>query len=467
MPDIVWTLPGGQQIVGSLTQTIVNASDIVGVQEVTAGATGTRTATSSLSATPLGSLTLSLAIRPSGGIAPPPVDPGLPPSTVSVGTQSFPLSGVNPGSSGGTGGDTAYPGYRGTNQLVEYINPTVTTTITNQWGVEVIIVAATGVVESVNDRVPAADATGTTIASGRYVLSGHGTARDWLLTNATVGATISFTGVVNPDPTPDPTPTPVTGAYPVKAIGLYVMRWPSNGPDISTIPAGVNNIRLAFAQNSPPSMVGWGSQGQSSCVSQLATRRAAGTRVIVSIGGQGGAISTVSRATFMQGIATIKGQLEASSGGGLDGIDWDIEASSLSLADVVWISSQCKALYGANFAITFVPNGGNVTQYLPAAVACHQAGALDEYGQQFYDAPVSLSAAMGRISQAIGAGIPQSKMSVGMMIDSDSNHWTNAQCRGYMASIRQTYPGIVKAYLWEAQRAGTALWVSDMQAVIG
>ncbi len=468
MPEIVWTLPEDQQLVGTLSQTILNASDLTGVAEVVAGATGTKIATTSLSAAPLGSLTLALAIRPSGTVAPPPVDPGLPTNVVTIGTQTHSLDGVNPGSGGGTGGDAQYPGYRGPNQLVYYSNPTVTTTATNQYGVEVVVVTATNVVESVNDRQASADPTGTTIASGRYVLSGHGTARDWLLTNATVGATISFTGTPNPDPTPSPTPAPTPGSgYPVKAISLYKMIWSnSESAPMGSFPSACNVVRLAFAQNSPPSRTGDGPEGRSALMSGLATWRAAGKKVQISVGGAGGAVNTSARSTFLSGIASIKSDLE-SGGAGLDGLDWDIEASGMNQSDVLYISTQLKALYGANFAITFAPNGGNVSQYLPTAVACNNAGALDEYGQQFYDAPVSLSAAMGRISQAIGAGIPQSKISVGMMIQNDANHWTNQQCRDYMASIRQTYPAITKTYLWWAARTGTAQWASDMAAVIG
>lgn len=192
---------------------------------------------------------------------------------------------------------------------------------------------------------------------------------------------------------------------------------------------------------------------------------AAGTRFIWSIGGAGGNVNTANRSGFVQGITNARNALS----GNLHGIDWDIESgSSFPTADVVWISSQLKSLYGDGFAITMAPNGSNADAYRGAAVQMHNAGCLDNTGQQFYDAPVSLAAAKGRISQMIGAGIPQSKISVGMMISaSNGNWWTNAQCRSYYTDIRNTWPGIQKAYLWEASRAGTSEWVSDMVRING
>lgn len=261
---------------------------------------------------------------------------------------------------------------------------------------------------------------------------------------------------------PPPPPTPTT-TYPAKEIAVYKMMWSVNGPRLIDIPSQCNVVRIAFAQGQPPSLVGWGNQGQASFLADMTTMRARGVKFVVSVGGSGGAVSTSDRALFLSGIASIRSAM----GGVLDGLDWDIEASSMNLSDVVYISTQLKSTYGSNFAITFVPNGGNVSQYLPAAVACHNAGALDSYGQQFYDAVVSVDAAAGRIQEALNAGIPISKMAVGMMIGSTSNYWTNAQCRANMITLRSRFPGLQRAYLWEAARAGTALWASDMQSVIG
>lgn len=468
MPEITWTLPTGHQAATPAAQTVSNGSDLTAVKEVASGATGVTTVTTNLSAAPLGSLRMSCAIRPKsdtpGGGDPTPTDPPVNANFkyAKINGVTFPISGINPGSTGGTGGDTNYPGGRGPNQLILYTNTPVATTVTNEWGCEVPF-GADLVIDAVNDRQPTASGTGTSVPASGYCLSGHGTARDFLVSNAVVGQSVTLLTDADPNPTPGGDPTPVTGAYPVRAISVYKMCWSTNGPNVSSIPSGCNVIRLAFGQGSPPGLVGYGSEGSTSFKAGVASKAAAGVRIILSLGGQGGAINTSNRTAFMQGVANVYNDLS----GNLHGIDWDIEASSLNRADVLWISQQVKATYGANFAVTFVPNGGNVSQYLPAAVDCYRAGVLDEYGQQFYDAPVSLSAAKGRINEAIGAGIPESKISVGMMIANDANHWTNDQCRTYMASIRADHPGITKAYLWEASRSGTSQWITDMQAVIG
>jgi len=472
MPDFTWTTPTGMQAVTPTGLTIVRNADLTAVQQVAAGAVGTKTATSSLTAAPRGylALTLGLAVSGSGGVNPDPnPDPDPDPVTdyrsvrfVSGGVASawFKVDDVNPDATSNPAG-ADYPGYRGPNQLVIYTNPSTSTTATNQWGVEVQV-GSDDVVDAVNDRLSSGSTSGTSVPSGGYVLSGHDSAAQFLRSAAAAGYSVELSYELPPgvDPTPTPDPDPV-GSYPSAVVSVYKMMWSVNGPNISSIAAGCNEIRLSFLQGSPPTQVGWGSQGQSSALSDIAAKVAAGVRIIWSIGGAGGAINTGARSTFLDGIAS------ARLGGNLHGIDWDIEASSLNQGDVVWISTQLKSLYGSEFAITMAPNGSNVGQYLPTAVALHRAGALDNYGQQFYDAPVSLGAAKGRISEAIGAGLPESKISVGMMIGNSANYWTNAQCRSYYTDIRNTWPGIRKAYLWEASRSGTAEWIGDMSRING
>lgn len=81
---------------------------------------------------------------------------------------------------------------RGGNQLIAY-TPTgaQTVTPTNVWGVEVVV--EDGLVSSINDRLVSRSA-GTSIPSDGTVLSGHGTARDWLLAHAAVGRPVGLQG---------------------------------------------------------------------------------------------------------------------------------------------------------------------------------------------------------------------------------------------------------------------------------
>jgi hypothetical protein len=149
-------------------------------------------------------------------------------------------------------------------------------------------------------------------------------------------------------------------------------------------------------------------------------------------------------------------------------MDYDLEASSFTTQQATDVATGLKSKYGSGFAITMAPNGGNVGTYLPAAVSMHNAGALDNYGQQFYDSQVSLGAAEGRIDEAINNGLPVSKISVGMMNPPGSvsnGYWDNPTCSANMSAIRDKY-GIHKAYLWWAARTGSDTWANNMGSLL-
>lgn len=260
-------------------------------------------------------------------------------------------------------------------------------------------------------------------------------------------------------------------AYPANVVACYKKIWSTDLP-VTSVPAGATEIRIAFGQGTPPSLVGTTSAGSSSFYASLASRRAAGQRIILSLGGAGGAIDISQRANILSGIASIKSALEA-NGAGLDGIDWDLEGSAtLGSADCVYISSALKTSYGSNFAILMAPNGSNQSQYRTAAAAMHAAGCLDWIGQQYYDASVSLAAAKSNIDLYIAAGIPQSKLGVGMSVAPNyggGGYWDLSTCIANMTNIKATYPGITKCYLWseDSNLSQAAGWVSAMRTVLG
>ena len=375
------------------------------------------------------------------------------PNLITIGAATWPLAGTNV--------------VRVAETIVRYMAP-VTVTPTNQWGVEVTVNPA-GIVTAINDRQLSQVTSGTLVPATGYVLSGHDTGRTWLLTYAKVGTsvTLSTTTTTTPTPTPTPTPKPIPTPTPTpvpsgsaQTLAIYQMMWQGDG-SVTAIPAQCNEIRLAFAQGSPPSLVGWANDGQSAFVSAVTAFHVAGKRIILSIGGAGGSVDISDHAAFLSGVASIRSQL----GGILDGIDWDLEAVAMT-NDAVTISSALKSTYGSGFRISFAPNGSNVEEYLAAAVACQNAGCLDSYGQQFYDAPVSENAALGRINEAISAGIPANKITVGMMIANDSSHWTNQQCVDNYTQLKAAVPGLNGAYLWENSRAGTAQWAQQVGALV-
>jgi len=102
----------------------------------------------------------------------------------SVETSRFNLSAVDPSSAtNGTGALT--PGFRGVNQLVLYDNSYVQpTTGTNEFGFEVTVQ---------NGRVVEQEGSDSKIPpQNGFILSGHGTARAWLLAHAPLGAHIDL-----------------------------------------------------------------------------------------------------------------------------------------------------------------------------------------------------------------------------------------------------------------------------------
>jgi hypothetical protein len=238
---------------------------------------------------------------------------------------------------------------------------------------------------------------------------------------------------------------------PSKVVAAYQMMW--EGPGLSTLPAGVNVLNLAFMQGDPPRIVGWGKDGQATFIAEANKLRARGVRIVASIGGAGGTVNTSNREAFVDGVMALNDKLP------LDGLDWDIEGAELNSSDVVYISKRLKQIRGAGFSITLAPNGSNIDRYRAAAVELQKVDALDMIGQQFYDAVVSKEAAKGRVDQLIAAGIPQSRISIGMMVGDADNYWTVDECIEAVRYIKGYYPNIRGGYLWETSRAGTADWV--------
>ena len=219
------------------------------------------------------------------------------PNTVRIGTATYPLSGVDP-TAGGWGGDLAYPGGRGVNQLIVYTRAlTGAATPTNQYGAE----APTDsdlIVNSVNDRLTTGSTTGTAIPTSGYVLSGHDLARDWILTNATVGAQIELIYVA------PPTGGGGTGGggggggtigtYPAFSVSLYHLAYSSSTNYIPAITTAghANEIRVAFAFDQSGTLKLADNNFAAAWSANLQSFRAAGGKVIVSLGGAGNTVST-------------------------------------------------------------------------------------------------------------------------------------------------------------------------------
>lgn len=358
-----------------------------------------------------------------------------------IGGASHPIDATNPPAS-----RNKYPCGRGPNELIFYRRPAVPRVLVNTYGWTVQI-----------------DYTGHVVGAGSGqldvpvdggALSGHGTAATWLQINAPIGAAVTLSDAPPAPPGPGPVTTRV-------AIEEWLMQWNGYGPYAHDLPATTNVVNLAFLQGAGIP-VGWGNESQSQLVADLAGLKArpGGCAVLAGVGGQGGNVVTGNRAVFVADVLKYRSDL----GGNLDGLNWDIEAGDLNGDDVLSISASLRGAV-PGWQTVLSPNGGNVDTYLPVAIRLQQADLLTRYGQQFYDASVSLSAAQGRISDAIKAGIPVEKITVGMMIAPDSQHWTLQQCVDNMRAIKAKWPTIGGAYLWEAGRDQSAQWSAAMAAL--
>jgi hypothetical protein len=261
-----------------------------------------------------------------------------------------------------------------------------------------------------------------------------------------------------------PAPRPRSSApmaLPAKVVALYYMMWGNSGsPRLRSIPAGVNVVNLAFLQGDRPSIVGWGAQGQRSFLADARALRARGVRIVASVGGGGGQVNIADRRGFIAGVMALNAKLP------LDGLDWDLERTAMGASDVVYISKRLKQLRGPAFSITMAPNGSNIDHYRAVAVQLQRARALNLIGQQFYDAVVSPQAAKGRIDQLVRAGIPPSRISIGMMVGPTSHYWTVDESVTAVRHIKGAYPGVRGGYLWESSRTGTADWVHRVGALL-
>jgi hypothetical protein len=73
---------------------------------------------------------------------------------------------------------------------------------------------------------------------------------------------------------------------------------------------------------------------------------------------------------------------------------------------------------------------------------------------------------MGRIAEAIAAGLPVECVQVGMMIGSLPDYWPVDVCGTYMAAIVSQWPAIGGAYLWAGDKGSNAAWAAKMAGLL-
>ncbi|HYO85409.1 MAG TPA: malectin domain-containing carbohydrate-binding protein [Dermatophilaceae bacterium] len=392
-----------------------------------------------------------------------------PPATVAIADQKHALNAVN------AAGEA--------NQLIAYTPSWDSATANRAYWLEVTVVGGVVTAKSSYPR-----SGPTVIPANGYVLSGHNTAADWLI-GAQVGQRVQLLDVngqptaigsgtpsvsppsptTTPTPAPTSTPAPTTGtAWPAKMIAAYKKMFNGDPGAMSSYSSNVNVVFLAFAaqHTGPLRLVGYSGQGKTSLMADIKARQASGGKVSVSIGGAGNPINTSNTTGFVNEFTAIGTDLNFVP----DGIDWDLEHWN-NTSQIVAISKALKAKYGAKFGVTYSVGGvgsqADIDNRVSTGVALHQAGALDAFSWQLYDTVVGLSTAKWRLGTIISAGIPASKVTVGMMVGSSDKYWDNNECLTYMRDIKATM-GLTKTALWtEGWSAADTRWANDMKSVIG
>ena len=387
-----------------------------------------------------GTVVLEVTVRPA---APVPVDPPALGAVkgVRIGTATYPVDAVDPTAESNPLG-AIFDGFRGPDQLVVYTARSGPVTTTNTWGIERAVDGGTVV------AVPARE-----IPRNGYVLSGHRNAATWLARYAVLGATVELldSAPVVTEPVPPVVTQPTSG----RTVAVYMMDGVGR---IDQVPPEVNQVRIAFLQGS--GLVEWGGDSPAQTAAAVTAWRRAdpSRRVLISLGGSGGAVNL---ATLVDTIGRIGRTMP------VDGIDWDIEGGALDVAAAVRISRELAA-GRPGWVTAFTPPGGPpVAPYLDAAWQCQAAGLSVQLGQQLYDTRIDEALMLSATARAVAVlGAPS--VLLGCMVGSDpARYSTNAQWASYMRAALAKWPTLGGAYLWESSRTGTAQWAKDMRAALG
>ena len=278
-------------------------------------------------------------------------------------------------------------------------------------------------------------------------------------------ATVTFTTAAAP-----------VSPLPAKIAAGYYGKWRSER--LTTVPhgtaSGYNMFYLAFATGSQ-GVSGDGSvtythnvHSNAEMKADIAAIRAAGVPVLLAVGGATDYThihTTARRDAFYASIQTIYDNI-----GPLDGLDWNFETnygtwSSYSVYDpangspamnnIIWISQQLKALYGAGFAITKPPTPGDEFGHDAGWMqAMHDAGVIDLIMPQIYDGgqnevwPGVLQKWVDIIGEAgVGYGVVTSS---GYTNAGVSNEATGSQAvvASDWSAAKSAYPGLRGCFYW-------------------
>lgn len=292
-----------------------------------------------------------------------------------------------------------------------------------------------------------------------------------------------------PPATTAPTTPPTTGTtgtapmpLPSKVVGGYWMKWNGSSRPLAQTDTKYNVIYLSFAQGrSGTGALSFGQdvQSQTSFKQDVTTVRARGQRVIMSIGGEGGKVDLSTQQRRQELLDSLI-QMRANEVT-FDGIDWDIEQSTIDAQGMYWVSMQLKQRYGADFAITAAPQGHRVEYKQWAQLMGNN---LDFIGIQFYDYTESsqssrCNSVQSRTNELISNyGVNPSKIGIGFRVqdysgnyvgDSGSSMWWSINgAKNCWNTTEAKYPTLRGAYVWEIEldRKAGGRWINEVGPVV-
>lgn len=192
-------------------------------------------------------------------------------------------------------------------------------------------------------------------------------------------------------------------------------------------------------------------------IADIATCRARGQKIIMSIGGDGGDMNFTSRTksqTCIDSIRTLANAL-----GGIDGLDWDnYETVTPVTAEYVWMGQQLKSAsyFGPNFIIQTAVGPWKAAELTSFFTAMFNGNALDHvmpmmYADTVYNQDYILNNSTGGIgawATAIG-GYPRLVIGFGIDDADPTNYMTSAEILNTWNAAVAAHPTIGGAACWD------------------
>jgi chitinase len=255
-------------------------------------------------------------------------------------------------------------------------------------------------------------------------------------------------------------------SLPAKILACYYTAFATGGYRISDVPAEFNVVYLFHAKPNGDGSFRFEHYGEVPAADIQACRQR-GQKVILTVGGAGAGFNFSNRGQSQNFIASF--QEMHSRLGGLDGCDFNnFEANvGSSPEEMIWISQQLKALYGADFAITAPPQP-NSAEDRAMLKAMSDAGVLSWAAPQFYDwsgfnEPGFIANRTRDWVNDLGA----EKVVLGLGANY-SNGPSLQDCVREWDAVKIAHPNIRGMFCWSAQHnlQGGNVWGSTMKGML-